>query len=118
MFDEFVSFSTDFGRKNKINFFNNTFNYYATLTLSDTTTGNNAVTNLANMGVTNMNAQSLIFTTLGDISLVDLTSYKIVAWYEMLNTDNLRYYSSNSISNNIEPYNRDKAYCYYAAINQ
>jgi hypothetical protein len=91
---------------NTNNFFQTAFKYHATITDMD---GNNA-RNMSVNNVTNGNVQSIMFTVLGDSSsLVDLTIYKIVAYYEMLNTDNSLYYSSNTTTNQIEPYNLNLA---------
>lgn len=86
---------------NSNNYFNTAFKYHATITDID---GNNA--NSATLiNIANTNQQSITFTTLGDSSvLVDLEQYRIVAYYEMLNTDNTQYYSSNTTTNVIEPY--------------
>lgn len=86
---------------NSNNYFNTAFKYHATITDID---GNNA--NSATLiNIANINQQSITFTTLGDSSvLVDLEQYRIVAYYEMLNTDNTQYYSSNTTTNVIEPY--------------
>jgi hypothetical protein len=91
---------------NSNNYFNTMFKYHATITDID---GNNA--NSATLiNIANTNQQSITFTTLGDSSvLVDLEQYRIVAYYEMLNTDNLQYYSSNTTTNVIEPYNAELA---------
>ena len=87
---------------NTSNFFQTTFKYHATITEMD---GSNPA-NISINNVTNSSVQSIVFTVLGDnSSLVDLTLYKIVAYYEMLNTDNSLYYSSNTTTNQIEPYN-------------
>ena len=84
------------------NFYQTTFNYRAVL--SDMA-GDNAITNSSITGVINSNSQNILFTVLGDgTSLIDLTQYKIVADYQMLNTNNGRYYWSESVSNNIKPY--------------
>jgi len=86
---------------NTNNFFNNTFKYHATIT--DINGENARASELTN--ITDSNVQTITFTTLGDSSiLVDLTQYTIVAYYEMLNTDNNQYYSSNTVSNTIAPY--------------
>ena len=91
---------------NTNNFFQTTFKYHATITDMD---GNNA-SNISVNNVTNTDIQSVTFTVLGDqSSLVDLTLYKVVAYYEMLNTDNSLYYSSNTTTNQIEPYNGNLA---------
>jgi len=87
---------------NTNNFFQGSFKYHATITEMD---GSNP-TNISINNVTNSSIQSIVFTVLGDnSSLVDLTLYKVVAYYEMLNTDNSLYYSSNTTTNQIEPYN-------------
>ncbi len=91
---------------NTNNFFQTTFKYHATITEMD---GSNPA-NISINNVTNSSIQSIVFTVLGDnSSLVDLTLYKIVAYYEMLNTDNSLYYSSNTTTNQIEPYNGNLA---------
>lgn len=100
---------------NTSNYFQTKFNYYATLTLSDPA-GNLTLTNSAITDVTDIAEQTITFTMLGEVNLVDLTSYKIVAKYEMFNSDldtgsdhPSRYYLSNSISNDIKPYNSSLA---------
>ena len=91
---------------NTNNFFQTSFKYHATITEMD---GSNP-TNISINNVTNSSIQSIVFTVLGDLSsLVDLTSYKIVAYYEMLNNDNSLYYSSNTTTNYIEPFNGNLA---------
>jgi hypothetical protein len=86
---------------NTNNFFTSMFEYSATI--SDIN-GNNAKTiTLSNISTTAQ--QTITFSELenGD-PLVNLEMYKIVAFYKMLNTDNQQYYSSNTTTNTIEPY--------------
>jgi len=84
------------------NFFQTTFKYHATISDID---GNNAKS-LSLTSVSDPQQKSILFTALGDSSvLVDLTQYKIVAYYEMLNTDNGQYYSSDTTTNEIKPFN-------------
>lgn len=84
------------------NYFQHTFKYHATVSNADGTNSNTIT--LSN--VTNLNQQTITFTVLGDNSgLVNLNQYKIEAYYEMLNTDNNQYYSSNTVDNVIKPFN-------------
>jgi hypothetical protein len=88
------------------NYFQSRFKYHATITDID---GNNA-NNISINNVLNSAVQTITFTVLGDNStLVDLTQYKIVAYYEMLNDDNNIYYSSGTTTNYIAPYNANLA---------
>jgi hypothetical protein len=87
---------------NTNNFFNSMFEYSATI--SDIN-GNNAKTiTLSNISTTNQ--QTITFSELENGNdLVNLEMYKIVSFYKMLNIDNEKYYSSNTTTNSIEPYN-------------
>jgi hypothetical protein len=84
------------------NFFQTIFKYYATVSNIDGSNSNTIV--LSN--VTNSNVQTITFTVLGDnTQLIDLTQYKVEAYYQMLNTDNSQYYSSSEVDNVIRPFN-------------
>jgi hypothetical protein len=84
------------------NYFQSTFKYHATVSNLDGTNSNTII--LSN--VTNLNQQTITFTVLGDNSgLVNLTEYKVEAYYEMLNTENNQYYTSNTVDNDIRPFN-------------
>jgi hypothetical protein len=82
------------------NYFQTTFKYHAIVSNTD---GTNPKTITLS---TNSQVQDITFNNLGDNTvLVDLTQYKVEAYYEMLNTDNELYYSSNSVSSFIKPFN-------------
>jgi Fibronectin type III domain len=82
------------------NYFQGTFNYYATVTDLD---GLNPSTRSA-LSVTNTNVVSLTFD-----GLTDLTQYNIVAYYEMYNTETSTFYSSVTVSNITNPYDASLA---------
>jgi len=86
---------------NTNNYFQGTFKYSATISDID---GNKTKTaTLSNIDTTD--PQTIRFIVLGNgDELVNLEMVKVVSFYEMLNTDNDRYYSSSTTTSSIEPY--------------